>query len=98
MPRTVDTYLHLPRRRYFSALELAMLVANRLDRGDRRVCRLRIQRRAGPDAILPGYPTMKLRTATVLMALSMKLPPVAARNDSLRAGARSASQLSPSRC
>lgn len=69
MPRTVDTYLHLPRRRYFSALELHAVAIGSIAA---IVVFVGYGFNVEPvQTILPGYPTMKLRTATVLMALSM---------------------------
>ena len=48
MQRTVDTYLHLPRRRYFSAIELHA-VAIGTHRGGRASHRLRLRLRAAAD-------------------------------------------------
>ena len=69
MLRTVETYLQLPRRRYFSALELHAVII-----GSIAAVVVLIGYGFNVEAIqsiVPGFPTMKLRTAVGIMALSV---------------------------
>lgn len=69
MLRSVDSYLQLPRRRYFSALELHAAII-----GSVAAVVVLIGYGFNIEAVQtlwPGFPTMKLRTATSLMALSV---------------------------
>ncbi|MEQ1781799.1 MAG: HAMP domain-containing sensor histidine kinase [Hyphomonadaceae bacterium] len=69
MLRTVDSYLQLPRRRYFSALEVHAAII-----GSIAAVVVLIGYGFNVEAIqslIPGFPTMKLRTASSLMALSL---------------------------
>jgi signal transduction histidine kinase len=69
MLRSVDSYLQLPRRRYFSALELHAAII-----GSVAAIVVFIGYGFGVEAIksiVPGFPTMKLRTAVAIMALSI---------------------------
>lgn len=69
MPRTVDSYLHLPRRRYFSALELHAALIGTVAAA---VVTIGYGFSFEPmQRLVPEFPTMKLRTAVVLMALSL---------------------------
>jgi signal transduction histidine kinase len=69
MPRTVDSYLHLPRRRYFSALELHAALIGTIAAA---VVMIGYGFNFEPlQTLVPGFPTMKLRTAVVLMGLSL---------------------------
>lgn len=66
---TVDTYLHLPRRRYFSALEWHAVAI-----GSIAAAVLIIGYGFGftpLQQIIPGFPTMKARTAAIMMGLSV---------------------------
>lgn len=71
MPRTVDAYLHLPRRRYFSALELHAVAIGSIAAAVFLV---------GygfnvplAQTIIPGFPAMRPRTAFAFMLLSLSL-------------------------
>ena len=69
MLRSVDSYLHLPRRRYFSALEVHAAIIG-------SIAAVVVLVGYGFDvepvqSLAPGFPTMKLRTAACLMALSL---------------------------
>jgi signal transduction histidine kinase len=69
MAHRADSYLQLPRRRYFSALELHAFAIGTIAAAVLLVG-------YGFDwrplqTLLPGFPTMKMRTAAVLMALSV---------------------------
>lgn len=69
MPRTVDSYLHLPRRRYFSALELHAVAI-----GTVAAAVVMVGYGFGFEPLQrlwPSLPTMKLRTGVVLMGLSL---------------------------
>lgn len=69
MPRTVDSYLHLPRRRYFSALELHAVAI-----GTVAAAVVMVGYGFGFEPLQrlwPSFPTMKLRTGVVLMGLSL---------------------------
>ncbi len=69
MPRAVDSYLHLPRRRYFSALETHAAIIGTIAAAVVMVgygFGVELLQRLGPN-----FPTMKLRTAVVLMGLSL---------------------------
>jgi len=69
MPRTVDSYLHLPRRRYFSALELHAVAI-----GTVAAAVVMVGYGFGFEPLQrlwPTFPTMKLRTGVVLMGLSL---------------------------
>ena len=69
MLRAVDRYLQLPRRRYFSALEVHAAII-----GAVAAVVVVIGYGFGIEAVqslAPGFPTMKLRTACGLMALSL---------------------------
>jgi len=69
MRRTVDTYLHLPRRRYFSAIELHAVAI-----GSIAAVVLLIGYGFNIEALqtlIPGFPPMRPRTAGFLMALSI---------------------------
>lgn len=69
MPRAVDSYLHLPRRRYFSALELHAVAI-----GTVAAAVVLIGYGFGFEPLQrlwPTFPTMKLRTSVVLMGLSL---------------------------
>jgi signal transduction histidine kinase len=69
MPRAVDSYLHLPRRRYFSALELHAAIIGTIAAAVVIVgygFGVELLQRLGPN-----FPTMKLRTSVVLMGLSL---------------------------
>ena len=82
MLRTVDSYLHLPRRRYFSALELHAVAI-----GTIAAVVFFIGYGFGVEplqTIIPGFPAMRPRTAFAFMAAVAELPSVAAR-DSQRA-------------
>ncbi len=69
MPRTVDTYLHLPRRRYFSALEWHGVAIGSIAAA---VLLIGYGFNFAPmQNLIPGFPTMKPRTAAVLMTLSV---------------------------
>ncbi len=69
MLRSIDSYLHLPRRRYFSALEVHAAIIG-------SIAAVVVLVGYGFDvepvqSLAPGFPTMKLRTAACLMALSL---------------------------
>jgi signal transduction histidine kinase len=69
MPRTVDGYLRLPRRRYFSAVELHAVAI-----GSIAAVVLIIGYGFNVDLfqrLLPGFPTMRPRTAFAFMLLSL---------------------------
>lgn len=69
MSRSVDSYLHLPRRRYFSALELHAAII-----GTIAAAVVMVGYGFGFEPLQhlwPTMPTMKLRTAVVLMGLSL---------------------------
>lgn len=69
MPRTVDTYLHLPRRRYFSAIELHAVAI-----GSIAAVVLLVGYGFNVEALqtlIPGFPSMRPRTAGFIMALSL---------------------------
>jgi signal transduction histidine kinase len=69
MPRTVDTYLHLPRRRYFSALELHAVAI-----GSVAAAVFFVGHGFGFEplqTIIPGFPAMRPRTAFAFMLLSL---------------------------
>ena len=69
MERAADTYLHLPRRRYFSAIELHAVAI-----GSIAAAVLLVGYGFNVEflkAIVPGFPEMRPRTAAFLMALSL---------------------------
>ena len=69
MERAADTYLHLPRRRYFSAIELHAVAI-----GSIAAAVLLIGYGFNVEflkTIAPGFPEMRARTAGYLMALSL---------------------------
>lgn len=69
MRRTVDTYLHLPRRRYFSAIELHAVAI-----GSIAAVVLLIGYGFNVEALqtlIPGFPAMRPRTAGAIMFLSL---------------------------
>jgi signal transduction histidine kinase len=69
MERTADAYLHLPRRRYFSAIELHAVAI-----GSIAAAVLLIGYGFNVEflkTIAPGFPEMRPRTAAFLMALSL---------------------------
>jgi signal transduction histidine kinase len=69
MLRTVDSYLQLPRRRYFSVLEAHAAII-----GSIAAIVVLIGYGFNVEALqslIPGFPTMKLRTASGIMALSL---------------------------
>jgi signal transduction histidine kinase len=69
MARTVDTYLHLPRRRYFSALELHAAAIGPVAA---TVFFVGYGFNFEPlQTIFPGFPSMRPRTAATFMALSI---------------------------
>ena len=66
MPATVDSYLHLPRRRYFSALELHAAIIGSIAAV---VVVVGYGFNVEPvQSLAPNFPTMKLRTAACFMA------------------------------
>lgn len=69
MLRTVDSYLQLPRRRYFSALEVHAAIIGTIAAV---VVLVGYGFNVEPiQSLVPGFPTMKLRTASGIMALSL---------------------------
>jgi signal transduction histidine kinase len=69
MSRAVDTYLHLPHRRYFSAIELHAVAI-----GSIAAIVLLIGWGFNVQllkTLIPGFPTMQPRTAGIIMALSL---------------------------
>lgn len=69
MPRTADTYLHLPRRRYFSAIELHAVAIGSIAAA---VLLIGYGFNFAPlQTIIPGFPEMRPRTAALMMALSL---------------------------
>ncbi len=69
MLRTVDNYLLLPRRRYFSALEVHAAIIGSVAAV---VVLIGYGFNIEPiQSLVPGFPTMKLRTASGIMALSL---------------------------
>lgn len=68
-PSTVENYLRLPRRRYFSALEWHAVAIGSIAAA---VLIIGYGFSFAPlQTLVPGYPTMKARTAAALMALSV---------------------------
>ena len=66
---TLDTYLRLPRRRYFSALEWHAVAIGSIAAA---VLIIGYGFNVEPlQTIIPGFPTMKARTAATFMALSV---------------------------
>ena len=66
---TLDTYLRLPRRRYFSALEWHAVAIGSIAAA---VLIIGYGFNFEPlQTIIPGFPTMKARTASAFMALSV---------------------------
>ena len=85
MLRAVDRYLQLPRRRYFSALEVHAAII-----GTVAAVVVVIGYGFGIEAVqslAPGFPTMKLRTACGLMALSLSYMLSLRNSDGARWGA-----------
>ncbi len=71
MPRTVDAYLHLPSRRYFSALELHAVAIGSVAAA---VFFIGYGFNFEPlRTIIPGFPAMRPRTAFAFMLLSVSL-------------------------
>jgi signal transduction histidine kinase len=69
MRRAVDTYLHLPRRHYFSAIELHAVAIGSIAAV---VLLLGYGFNITPlQTLIPGFPAMRPRTAGFLMALSI---------------------------
>jgi len=69
MRRTVDTYLHLPRRRYFSAIELHAVAIGSIAAA---VLLIGYGFNVTPlQTIIPGFPAMQPVTAALIMALSL---------------------------
>jgi hypothetical protein len=71
MPRTVDAYLHLPSRRYFSALELHAVAIGSIAAA---VFFIGYGFNFEPlRTVIPGFPAMRPRTAFAFMLLSVSL-------------------------
>src|SRR5262245_29094013 len=69
MRRTVDTYLHLPRRRYFSAIELHAVAIGSIAAV---VLLIGYGFNFTPlQTLIPGFPAMAPITAGLIMALSL---------------------------
>ena len=69
MRRSVETYLHLPRSRYFSAIEMHAVAIGSIAAA---VLLIGYGFNFEPlQTLIPGFPSMRPRTAGLLMALSL---------------------------
>jgi signal transduction histidine kinase len=69
MRRAIDTYLQLPRRRYFSAIELHAVAIGSIAAAVLLIgWGFNVQLL---KTLIPGFPTMQPRTAGIIMALSL---------------------------